>query len=431
MSTFKSLDKSFFVSGTEGGILLAICIAAAVCTLVVIALAVTAVLSLKRRKREEEREDPKPVEEGQTTEEAAGQTTEEAAGQAQTKVSAEIFAQGGTLYNKSFTAKLIQSGDEVKSRYAALKNELMSYKKVKARMSWKRESFRIGRKIAARFGYRGNTLCVYLPLDSALYAGSKYKVEDVSGYNAYADTPCMYRLKNERRARYAAELVSAVMGAWGTERAERAAEDYYQPYETTEALIEKGLIKVVAVKSGVQVAEEEVAAENIYGENFEEVAAAEVFGEQPVADIEAAAVEVPEEETKEEVFEETEETVEEAEEQPAEEDEASEEVVECAPSEKAVEVAEVEELSAKEIDDVQSYEEETNDEDGVEVVGVMFRRRGRKVYWFDPDGKTWAKGEIALYESPENSPQEVIVVDNAKISPSKLHLPLKPLRKAN
>lgn len=61
----------------------------------------------------------------------------------------------------------------------------------------------------------------------------------------------------------------------------------------------------------------------------------------------------------------------------------------------------------------------------------MFRRRGRKVYWFDPDGKEWEKGEIALYKSPDNPPQEVIVVDNAKISPTKLHLPLKPLCKVH
>ena len=60
----------------------------------------------------------------------------------------------------------------------------------------------------------------------------------------------------------------------------------------------------------------------------------------------------------------------------------------------------------------------------------MFRRRGRKVYWFDPDGKEWEKGEIALYRSPDNALQEVIVVARTKRAPSKLHLPLKPLRKA-
>ena len=40
-------------------------------------------------------------------------------------------------YKKSFTAKLIQSDDEVKSYYSSLKNELLSYDGVKSRISWK------------------------------------------------------------------------------------------------------------------------------------------------------------------------------------------------------------------------------------------------------------------------------------------------------
>ena len=148
-------------------------------------------------------------------------------------------------------------------------------------MSWKRESFRLGRDIVARFGYRGNTLCIYLPLDPAIYEGSKYKVEDASVYAAYADTPCMYRLKNERRVRYAAELIASLMGAWEVGRIERTAEEYDMPYEETEALIGKGLIKVEN-GGGTDVASvQRFPAEEVAAAELPEGPAAELPEEDP------------------------------------------------------------------------------------------------------------------------------------------------------
>lgn len=175
--------------------------------------------------------------------------------------------EGVLRYDKSFTAKYIQSRDEVKMWYTTLKNELLSYKKVKARMSWKRETFRMGKEVVARLGYRGNTLCIYLPLNPADYAESKYKVQDVSENVSYADTPCMYRLKNERRIGYAIELFTAVMERMGATRTERIAEDYYLPYEGIVELIGKGLAKRnVQKRSGqnfVQIRVAEAAATDI------------------------------------------------------------------------------------------------------------------------------------------------------------------------
>lgn len=156
--------------------------------------------------------------------------------------------EGVLRYDKSFTARYIQSSDEIKIWYTTLKNELLSYKKVKARMSWKRETFFFGREIVARLGYRGNTLCIYLPLNPADYAESKYKVEDVSEYSSYGDTPCMYRLKNEKRVRLAIELFATIMEKMGGVRIERVAEDYYLPYEGIVELIGKGLAKRIIKK---------------------------------------------------------------------------------------------------------------------------------------------------------------------------------------
>lgn len=160
----------------------------------------------------------------------------------------EEQAEGVLRYERTFLARYIQSGDDVKNRYTALKNELLSYKKVKARTSRLRETFHMGRTVVARLAFRGNTMCIYLPLNAADYEGSKYKVEDVSDNATYADTPCMYRLKNERRVRYAMELYAAAMERLGGERIGRVAEDYYLPYEGIVELINKGLARRVVKK---------------------------------------------------------------------------------------------------------------------------------------------------------------------------------------
>ncbi len=148
-------------------------------------------------------------------------------------------------YNKSFTARLIQSQDEEKNYYSEIKNELFSYKGVKCRMSWKRETFRLGKKALVKLQFRGKTLAVYLALSAEKFTDTKYKVEDVSDKLVYEDTPCLYRIKNERRLRYVKELIAKIMSENGVEKAETETIDYAKkfPYETTEALLVKNLIK--------------------------------------------------------------------------------------------------------------------------------------------------------------------------------------------
>ena len=148
-------------------------------------------------------------------------------------------------YDRSFTARLIQSDDEVKQWYTNLKNDLLAYKKVKARISWKRETFRVGRKVVARIAFRGKTMCLYLPLKAEEYAETKYRVEDVSDVVANVDAPLMYRMKNARRVKYATELIAIAMKKNGVRRTQYIAKDFYLPYEGTVELINKGLIKRV------------------------------------------------------------------------------------------------------------------------------------------------------------------------------------------
>ena len=149
-------------------------------------------------------------------------------------------------YSKSFLAKLIQADEETKAYYSILKNFMLSYKDVKNRVSWKRETFRSGRVVLARLRMRGKKLALELPLNPAEYDETKYHVEDLSHVKSCADLPCMYRIKNDRRARYAVELITRVMRENKIELAAESEKiDYAQqyPYETTEALLGKKLIK--------------------------------------------------------------------------------------------------------------------------------------------------------------------------------------------
>lgn len=148
-------------------------------------------------------------------------------------------------YKKSFTAKLIQSSDTTKNYYSAIKNELLSYKGVKSRISWKYETFNLGRKKLAKLAIRGKSLSLFLALDPKEYADSKYAVIDKSEVAAYSGTPLMYRIKNDRRLKYSKELIFREM--YGMEKSGGVEHDYKAdyPYEDLEALIDRGLIKVL------------------------------------------------------------------------------------------------------------------------------------------------------------------------------------------
>ena len=152
-------------------------------------------------------------------------------------------------YDKSFEAKLIQGDDQLKKWYSALKNELLSYQKVTARRSWQHEAFRLGRTTIAKFVIRGKTLRLYLALSPAQYVGSKYLVEDASEHAKFEKTPLLYRIRNDRRCRYAADLIAAAVAAANGIRGEAQPQDYSAiPFEDTASLIERGLVRIVEVR---------------------------------------------------------------------------------------------------------------------------------------------------------------------------------------
>ncbi len=150
-------------------------------------------------------------------------------------------------YNKSFKAKLIQSDDTLKAYYGELKNIIMSNKKVNSRVSWACESYNRGRDKLAKFAVRGKTLYVYLALDPNDYIDSNIIVEEAQG-KRYEFTPCLIKIKNPKRFNGAKYLLEKLSEKFELVHIEREPQNYYLPYETTEALIEQKLIKELISK---------------------------------------------------------------------------------------------------------------------------------------------------------------------------------------
>lgn len=149
-------------------------------------------------------------------------------------------------YSRSFTAKLMQADNAVKQYYSDLKNCLLSYKGVKSRVCWRWETFRYGRKPLVKICLRGKTLSLAFALNTQNYADGKYAVEDISHIAAYAETPCLYRIKNARRALYAQQLIADVMESCNVQVNQKfLSADYVRslPYKSIEALLALKLVK--------------------------------------------------------------------------------------------------------------------------------------------------------------------------------------------
>ncbi len=151
-------------------------------------------------------------------------------------------------YRSSYMSRLIQAGSPIQDYYTVIKNTLLSYKGVKSRMSWNFESFNSGRTSCAKLTVKGKNLSVYLALDPSEYSVTKYHFTDVSDKPKLDKVPMLLKVKSDRGLRYAVELIVEMMSKLGIEKGETQNVDYRMPYETTEALAERGLVKAIYPK---------------------------------------------------------------------------------------------------------------------------------------------------------------------------------------
>ncbi len=166
------------------------------------------------------------------------------------EVTAKISSETGKMilirYKKSFSARLNLSEDLTKDYHSAIKNKLLSYKKVKSRTSWNYEAFNFGRQQVAKMNIRGKSLFIYLPLDPQEYEDSKYSFKDCSHIKKYEQLPFRLRVRSNRGLKHAYELIEIVMQNFETtEIKDYDQVNYYQRNRGFEKLLSEGLIKEV------------------------------------------------------------------------------------------------------------------------------------------------------------------------------------------
>ena len=148
-------------------------------------------------------------------------------------------------YRWSFLARLHRAPKQIADYYTALKNELLSYRKLKSRISWAFDSINFGRKQIVKFVMKQKSLMVYLALDPNEYVDTKYFFKDMSHRKKYARVPMRIKVRSERGLKYVMELIAVMAEKYSFKRLkERNDKDYSLMPLELEELIELGLVKV-------------------------------------------------------------------------------------------------------------------------------------------------------------------------------------------
>jgi len=144
------------------------------------------------------------------------------------------------LYRYSFEAKLILTQNPNQSYYGEIKNELLSYKGVKSRMSFKKETFTISKSLCVFMNIRGKTLNLYLPLNADEYEG-KYRFENVIlNKKQFAKM----KIRSDRGVKYAKELIATLMSKEKIDKKKDfIPSNYAKPSKSILQMLRLGLIK--------------------------------------------------------------------------------------------------------------------------------------------------------------------------------------------
>ncbi len=129
-----------------------------------------------------------------------------------------LFESFAAIAPKTFAERLDKVDPEAKEFYEQIKNEILSYNKVKGRLSQKGESFRVGRTLLAKIAISGKTVKCYLALDPAAYDVKTYRHTDASARTAYADVPMLVRIRSKLSVKRTVQLIAELAAANGLEK---------------------------------------------------------------------------------------------------------------------------------------------------------------------------------------------------------------------
>ena len=114
-------------------------------------------------------------------------------------------------------------------------------------MSWKYESYNLGRRQLFKLKIRGKTICLYCALDPAEFDVNKYFHEAVEA-KTFQAVPMLIRIKSDRGLARAKKLIDILMERCEVkENPKFKPIDYVKeyPHATAAELIKMGLIKIL------------------------------------------------------------------------------------------------------------------------------------------------------------------------------------------
>ena len=190
-------------------------------------------------------EEKVPVDNGAENKGAEGASAVAAGAVAAGAVAAGTAETVFVRYRRSYMSRLIQSDEDVKAYYTDIKNKLLSYKGVHARVSWDFESFNAGRQKLAKINVKGKTITVNLALDPKTVE-AKYYATDASGKAKLSDVPTLMKVKSGRSAKYTLELIEKMMAEEDIPaNAVPSKETFDLEYRDNDALVKEGYIKAM------------------------------------------------------------------------------------------------------------------------------------------------------------------------------------------
>lgn len=193
-------------------------------------------------------------------------------------------------YRKSFLSKMAMADESVKTYYNEVKNALLAYKGVKCRTSWGYEAFNKGRIKIARMDVKTKSLSLYLAIDPASLADTKYTFKDMSEKKKYAATPVLMKIRGERKFKHALELIEKICGeSLQLKHLELEPVDYRLPMMSQDEMVEAGYMKMMVGAIPTQPEEPAEPAAEPVEEPTEEAAAVETNADAAATSVDTSA----------------------------------------------------------------------------------------------------------------------------------------------
>lgn len=113
----------------------------------------------------------------------------------------------------SFEMRIANLSEDAKSYYNQLKDYILSFKKVKSRLSNRCDSFRVGRELLCKMAIGGKTLKIYLAVDADRedIESKKLHFRNMSESKAYSEVPAMIPVKSELCVKKVCEVINIMM----------------------------------------------------------------------------------------------------------------------------------------------------------------------------------------------------------------------------